>query len=267
MSELVRAILLGLVEGVTEFLPVSSTGHLIVVGHLVGFAGPTADTFDVAIQLGAILAVVVHYRRRLLALATFAPSPGFAGIRGLALMTVTTLPALLVGALAHDVIKARLFAPAMVAIGLGVGGLSILVVERFRPVARHHGLDALRWPAALIVGLAQCLALWPGVSRSAATIVGGMIAGLGRTTAAEYSFLAAIPVITAASLFDLYQSRELLVLADVPIFAVGFVAAFGSGRLALRLFLQLLATSTLKPFGWYRITLALLVAILLDRCP
>ncbi len=263
MPELLIALILGLVEGLTEFIPVSSTGHLIVVGHLLGFTGAKADTFEVVIQLGAILAVVVHYRRRLLDLATLRPSTGFNGRHGVWLLALTTLPALIFGALAHGFIKAHLFSPATVAIGLGVGGVAILLVERFHPVPRRCGLDALRWQDALIVGLFQCLALWPGVSRSAATILGGMLGGVGRTTAVEYSFLAAIPVIAAATALDLYQSRGLLVLADLPTFAVGFLVAFASAWVALRFFLRLLATTTLRPFGWYRLGAALVLLVIL----
>ncbi|MGI8482964.1 MAG: undecaprenyl-diphosphate phosphatase [Thermomicrobiales bacterium] len=266
MVDLMIAVVLGLVEGLTEFIPVSSTGHLIVAGHLLGFTGAKADTFEVVIQLGAILAVVVHYRQRLLDLATLRPSTGFGGRHGVGLLALTTLPALVFGALAHDFIKAHLFSPVTVAIGLGLGGVAILLVERFHPVPRYCGLDALRWQEALAVGLFQCLALWPGVSRSAATILGGMLGGVARKTAAEYSFLAAVPVIAAATILDLYQSRGLLALSDLPTFAVGFVVAFVSAWIALRFFLRLLATMTLRPFGWYRIVAAfVLLAVLWGR--
>ncbi len=263
MLELFIAAILGLVEGLTEFIPVSSTGHLIVVGHLLGFTGAKADTFEVFIQLGAILAVAVLYRHRLLDLATLRPSAGFAGRHGVGLLAVTTLPALIFGALAHSFIKTHLFSPATVAIGLGLGGVAILLVERFHPAPRRCGLDALRWRDALVVGLFQCLALWPGVSRSAATILGAMTIGVERKTAAEYSFLAAIPVLGAAGAFDLYQNRGLLALTDVPVFAMGFLVAFACAWVALRFFLRLLATTTLVPFGWYRLGAALVLLVIL----
>jgi undecaprenyl-diphosphatase len=263
MTDVLIAVLLGFVEGLTEFVPVSSTGHLILVGDLVGFEGDKAATFEVVIQLGAILAVAWLYRRRLLALCTRRRGHGFAGPRGLGLLMLTTAPALVLGALAHGVIKDRLFNPFTVALGLAAGGVALIVVERRGPRARRDGLDALRWQDALLVGACQCLALWPGVSRSAATIVGGMIGGIGRTTAAEYSFLAAIPVITAAALFDLAQGLDTLVLADVPIFAVGFVTAFAFAWLAVGFFLRYLGRATLAPFGWYRVGLALVVLLVL----
>lgn len=261
MPDLVTALILGLVEGLTEFIPVSSTGHLIAVGHLLGFTGPTAETFDVVIQLGAILAAVVYYRHRLLDLATLRPSDGFAGRHGVLLLALTTLPALVLGALTHTLITDYLFSPATVAVGLGLGGVAILVVERVHPAPRHRGLDALRWQEALVVGLFQCLALWPGVSRSAATILGGMLVAVDRKTAAEYSFLAAIPVITAAATLELVTSLDSLNVSDLPLFATGLVVSFLAAWGAIRFFLRLLGTITLRPFGWYRITAALALLV------
>lgn len=264
MVDLGIALILGLVEGLTEFIPVSSTGHLIVVGHLLGFTGAKADTFEIVIQLGAILAVSWLYRRRLLDLATLRVSDGFAGRHGLWLLALTTLPALVFGALAHGFIKEHLFSPATVALGLGVGGAAILAVERRLPAPVTTGLDTLTWRDALVVGFFQCLALCPGVSRSGATIVGGMLVGVERKTAAEYSFLAAIPVIVAATALDLYQSRSVLTLADAPLFITGFVVSFVAAWFAVQFFLRLLGRLTLRPFGWYRIALALVLVVLLS---
>jgi undecaprenyl-diphosphatase len=245
---------------------VSSTGHLIIVGSLLGFEGERAATFEVFIQLGAILAVAWVYRDRLRALADPGPAQGFAGRRGLGLLLLTTLPALVLGALSHSFIRSTLFDPRTVAVGLGLGGVAILLVERYKPHPATAGLDALSWRVALVVGLFQCFALWPGVSRSAATMVGGLLMGVERKTAAEYSFFAAIPVIAAASLFDLATSLEVLVLADIPLFATGFVVAFTSAWLAVTFFLRLISHITLRPFGWYRIGAALfLVMILASR--
>jgi undecaprenyl-diphosphatase len=258
MGELWIAAILGIVEGLTEYIPVSSTGHLIVAGALLGWTGEKAKSFEIFIQLGAILAVVVYYRRRFLDLANLAAADGrrFAGLRGCLLLGLTTLPVLILGFLLRDFIKARLFAPVPVAIALGTGGLAILAAERWRPEPRASDLDSVGWGQALGVGLFQCLALWPGVSRAAATIVGGMMGRLDRKTSAEYSFFAAVPALTAATAYDLYKSREILSMQDLPIFAVGFVVAFVSAWIAVAGFLRLLQRGTLRPFAWYRLAVA-----------
>jgi len=259
--DILRAIVLGIVEGLTEFVPVSSTGHLIVAGHLLGFTGEKAATFEIVIQLGAILAVALLYRERLLRLLPTTAGQGLTGRRGLALLALTTLPALAAGALAGSAIKDNLFNPITVAIGWGVGGLALLGVERFRPPVTKTDLGALGWRDALVIGFSQCLALWPGVSRAAMTIGSGMLLGADRETAAEYSFLAAMPVLAAATVFDLYDSRDLLRAADIPMFAVGFAVSFVAAWFAVRFFLRLLATTTLRPFGWYRIAAALVLLL------
>jgi len=278
--ESLTAVILGLVEGLTEFMPVSSTGHLIVVGHLLGFEGPKASVFEVFIQLGAILAVLFLYRERFFGLLSFEKKVGFSGQRGIFLLFLTTLPAVLAGAGFHGFIKRYLFSPMTVALGLGVGGLGILLVERrrrtqfpstagtvgLRPGAPHRqlvsfkfGLDSVDARVALRVGLFQCLALWPGISRAAATILGGMASGLDRKTAAEYSFLAAVPVMFAAVLFDLYKSLEWLHRSDIPIFLIGFTVAFLSAWVTVRFFIRLLQNHTLEFFGWYRLVAAFFI--------
>jgi len=263
VTDILIAVVLGIVEGLTEFVPVSSTGHLIVAGHLLGFTGEKAATFEIFIQLGAILAVALLYRGRLLRLLPTTAGQGLTGRRGLAMLAVTTMPALAAGALAGSVIKDNLFDPTMVAFGWGIGGVALLGVERLRPVATKTELGALGWRDAVVIGLTQCLALWPGVSRAAMTMGSGMLLGADRKTAAEYSFLAAMPVLTAAAVFDLYGSRDLLEASDLPMFAVGFVVSFVAAWFAVRFFLRQLASTTLRPFGWYRIAAAigLLVAI------
>jgi undecaprenyl-diphosphatase len=263
MVELLYAAILGIVEGLTEFIPVSSTGHLIVAGHLLGFEGPKAATFEVFIQLGAILAVVFLYKERFFRLCTWRTSVGFTGRRGLILLGITTLPALVFGALTHRFIKAYLFTPATVALGLGIGGVGILVMERFLPLVKKSELDALDYRDAVTVGLFQCLALWPGMSRSACTIVGGMALGIERGTAAHYSFLAAVPVMFAATVLDLYKSLPILQESDVPLFGIGFVVSFLAAWLAIKFFLRFLASHTLNPFGWYRIIVALGILLIL----
>jgi undecaprenyl-diphosphatase len=263
IGELFNAIILGIIEGLTEFIPVSSTGHLIVVGHLLGFEGPKAATFEIFIQLGAILAVVFLYKERFFRLCTFQMSAGLAGRRGLILLGLTTLPALVFGAATHRFIKGYLFTPATVALGLGAGGVGILLMERFLPRVKKSGLDAMNYRDAIAVGFFQCLALWPGMSRSACTIVGGMAMGIERETAAQYSFLAAVPVMFAATVLDLYKSLPILQRSDVPMFAIGFVVSFIAAWLAIKFFLRFLASHTLNPFGWYRIIIALAILWLL----
>lgn len=261
------AILIGILEGLTEFIPVSSTGHMIIAGHMLGFTGQRADTFEVFIQLGAILAVVGLYWRRFMGLipgrsfavkaggSAFA-TDGFQGWRGIGLLALTTLPALIAGKLAHGYIKEHLFSPLTVAIGLALGGLGLILVEVFRPKAEKLDIDSLGWKDALVVGLFQCLALWPGMSRSGSTIIGGMLIRIDRKTTAEYSFLAAVPIMFAATFFDLYKSREFLHASDLPLFAVGFFVSLVTAWFAIRYFVRYLANHSLQVFGWYRLALA-----------
>jgi undecaprenyl-diphosphatase len=256
MGSLLVAVVLGLVEGITEFLPVSSTGHLIVAGHLLGFLGPRAATFEIFIQLGAILAIVGLEHRRFLALLRVSPGSGFSGLRGCGLLALTTAPALAAGYLLHGIIKERLFGPAPVAWALFLGGIAILLVERHLPSARIADVDGIGWREAAIIGLFQCLALWPGVSRSGATIVGGLLCRLDRRAAATYSFLAAVPTMAAATLFDLVSSRESLQSGDGLMLSVGFLVSFVSAWAAVRTFVAMLGRYTLRPFAWYRILVA-----------
>ena len=261
MSEIVQVIILGVVEGLTEFIPVSSTGHLIIIGHLIGFVGEKAATFEVFIQLGAILAVVWLYRDRFLSLLSFKNEPDvFAGRKGLILLALTTLPALFIGALAHSYIKKYLFGPMTVALGLGVGGVIMLLIEkRIGKKGKRTGLDRLRFQDALAIGFFQSLAMWPGVSRSGATMVGAMLLGIERKTAAEYSFLAAVPVMFAATFYDLYKASPLLAASDYLTFLTGFVISFLSSLIAIAGFIKLLGRVTLVPFGLYRIGMAIFI--------
>ncbi len=273
----ITAIVLGLVEGVTEFLPVSSTGHLILTGHLLGFTGEKADCFEVFIQFGAILAVVGLFRERFLALIPFksakvsgnVPSQegpqAFKGKRGLLLLFVVTLPGLIMGKLLHSTIKAHLFNPLTVAVGLGVGGVLILLVEKFGPRASKFDVSRISLKNAFIIGCFQCLALWPGMSRASSTILGGMLLGLDRKTAAEFSFLAAVPLITAAAFYDLYKNLHLLHVEDAGFFALGFFVSLGSAWFAVKFFMQYLSRHTLSIFGIYRIVLAGLAGWVFSR--
>ena len=256
MNMLWVAAVMGVVEGLTEFLPVSSTGHLIVAGHVLGFTGERAATFEIFIQLGAILAIVVLEWDRFRGLLRTAPGVGFTGLRGCGLLAVTTLPALVAGLLWHDVVKARLFGPGPVALALFAGGIAILLVERLVPAPRTGGIDALTWGQAGVIGLGQCLALWPGVSRSAATILSGLACGLPRRAAATYSFLAAVPVLSAATLYDLARSWRVLQAADAAPFAIGFLVSFLAAWAVVRSFVALLGRFSLRPFAWYRIAIA-----------
>ncbi len=248
----VAAVLLGLVEGATEFIPVSSTGHLIVASDLLGFAGERAKTFQVFIQLGAILAVAWLYRARLV--AAFRDLRRDAGRGNLAVnLALGFLPAGIAGFLAHDFIKAHLFDPRVVGGTLVLGGIAILVIERLAPPVHAATLEEIPPAKALGVGVAQLLALVPGVSRSGATILGGYCLGLSRTAATEFSFLLAIPVMVAAALFDLTRSIQLLGRADVPVFALGFGTAFASALIVVRGFVRWIGRHDFRPFAWYRI--------------
>lgn len=257
------AAILGFVEGLTEFIPVSSTGHLILAGHWLGFQGEKAATFEIFIQLGAILAVVWLYRRSFLDLLNFKKKEGFAGARGTSLLIITTLPALGFGFLAHAAIKEYLFNPVSVAIGLALGGVWLIVTEKLLVKPKKAGLHSLTLKEAGLVGFFQCLALWPGISRSAATILGAMTLGYDRKTATEYSFFAAVPVLFAATLLDLIKSRHLLSVSDLPFFAVGFFVSFVTALLAVKYFIRFVSRHSLQGFGWYRLVLAGLVLLFL----
>lgn len=266
MNEL-RALIMGVVEGLTEFLPVSSTGHLILAGHWLGFdqslGSEVAGTFAIVIQLGAILAIVAAFPERFRALLSGDRSTGgFAGWRGLALLGLTTLPALAVGGLLHGTIKRHLFQPHWVAVGLAVGAVWILIVEWRRLKSRTEGLDALGWREALGVGLFQCLAMWPGMSRSGASIMGGMMLGIDRRTATEYSFFAAVPVLCAAALADLAQNFSLLDASHVRLLAIGLLVSFAAALLAVKCLLRYVGSHSLSVFAWYRLALAALVLLL-----
>ncbi|MGL5947981.1 MAG: undecaprenyl-diphosphate phosphatase [Aeromonas sp.] len=265
MSEsysLLVAVILGVVEGLTEFLPVSSTGHMIIVGHLLGFEGPKAATFEVVIQLGSILAVVVMFWRRLFGLIGlhFGQKPA-ADQASLSLVHIILgmLPAVVIGLAVHSWIKANLFGPETVMYALVAGGFLLLAAEKFSPAVRAHSLDDISHKQAFGIGLFQCLALWPGFSRSGATISGGMLMGISRQAAAEFSFILAVPMMLAASMLDLYKSREFLSLADVPMFSVGFITAFIVAMIAIKSFLALIRRLNFVPFAIYRFIVAFAV--------
>lgn len=263
MDNLVTAIILSIVEGLTEFLPVSSTGHLILAGDLLHFTGARAATFEVVIQLGAIMAVVVLYWPRFKGLVLPRRYARFAGKRGIWLLFLTTLPACVFGLLLHSFIKQYLFNTSSVLCALVVGSFCMLAVDWKPKRPACVSIDELTAKMALGIGFFQCLALWPGFSRSAATIMGGILLGAKRNVAAEYSFIAAVPVMLAATGYDILKSWQLFTSADLAFFSVGMIGAFLSALLAVKVFVALLARVTLAPFAIYRLILALSFFILL----
>ncbi|SFZ70223.1 Undecaprenyl-diphosphatase [Chitinimonas taiwanensis DSM 18899] len=258
---LCKALIMGVVEGITEFLPISSTGHLILTGHLLDFLDKEKrDVFDIFIQLGAMLAVVWEYRRRLIDAVLHARQPG-PGRQLLINLAVAAVPAMALAKLFGTEIKTLLFNPLTVAIAFIVGGFIILWAERRQHSVRVQTLDEMRWQDALKVGLAQCLALIPGTSRSGSTIIGGMFFGISRTAATEFSFLLGIPVLGTASLYSIYKHWHLLSRDDLALFAAGFIASFIFALIAVRALLRFLVSHTFIGFAWYRIAFGVLVLV------
>lgn len=255
---LLKAAILGVIEGLTEFLPISSTGHLIILGDLLDYNDETSKVFKIVIQLGAILAVCWDYRARLGKILVSLPDDPVSQ-RFAALLFTGFLPAAVLGLMFHSTIKALLFNPFTVATALIVGGIIILFVERRVYHPRISTVEEMRWPDALKVGFAQALAMIPGTSRSGATIMGGMIFGLSRKAAAEFSFFLAIPTMFAATVYDLYKNWALLSVEDLPVFAVGFVTAFFSAMWAVKAFIRYISNHTFVVFAWYRIAFGLIV--------
>jgi undecaprenyl-diphosphatase len=260
--DLLVAAILGLVEGLTEFLPVSSTGHLIVAGSLLNFTGERAKLFEIVIQAGAIVAVCWEYRARLFAVARGLPRERGAQRFALNLL-VAFLPAAVLGLAFGGTIKAHLFAPVPVAGAFIAGALVILWAERrqrTRPDSvRIRSVDELRWTDALKIGFAQAFALIPGTSRSGATIIGGMLFGLSREAATEFSFFLAIPTLFAATGYELVKNRHLLATGDLSMIAVGFAVAFISAFFTIRALLRYVAHHDFVPFAWYRIAFGLVI--------
>jgi undecaprenyl-diphosphatase len=249
MLDLVHALILGVVEGLTEFLPISSTGHLIVASELLGATDERWKVFNIVIQTGAMLAVVWEYRARFFKVDV-------ALYRNL---VVAFIPAAVLGLAFSKYIKSYLFHAVPVALAFIVGGVIILLVERHSFTPRVESTRAMTWLDALKVGIAQCFALIPGTSRSGATIIGGMLFGLSRKSATEFSFFLAVPTLVAAGGYDLLKNRELLSASDVPIFGVGALTAFVSAFVVIRWLIRYVATHDFKPFAWYRIVFGLVV--------
>ena len=307
MPDWIVAFVLGIVEGLTEFVPVSSTGHLIVAANILQWDSPIKDTFEVVIQLGAIFAIVLVYRDRFRSLLTLdgwlgggtnrrdalrlGEDVGFRGLNGWLLLLLSAVPAAIAGFLLQNLIQDHLFSNGTVAIGWIIGGIALVMVERLMPTEpsepeanaawatagphgewrprrerqganprrrtlpppRYQTIDDLTWRTAMLIGLCQCLALWPGVSRSASTIVGGMFLGVSRRVAAEFSFFAAIPVLAGASALDLFKHRSLLTADHLPLFAIGLIVSFVVAIVSVRWFVRFISTHTMVGFGVYRI--------------
>lgn len=250
------ALILGLIEGITEYLPVSSSGHLIMAEHLLYFEGERAEIFTVIIQPGAILAVVLLYWKRFWGLLFPHGQKGFAGWRGIWLLVLTTLPACVLGLLLHTLFKGQLFSPASVLAALITGALCMILVEKLHLEPKTATLDELTPKMALGIGFFQCLALWPGFSRSAATIMGGILLGANRSLAVKYSFIAAVPVMLAASGYEILKNHALFTTDYILFFLTGILSAFLSSLLVIKLFIALLSRITLIPFAIYRLLLA-----------
>ncbi len=272
MQGILTAIFLGIVEGLTEFIPVSSTGHLILVGEMIGYSGEKAATFEIVIQLGAILAVLLLYRERFIRFFSefntqivkqFFKGDNGGGELNFVHVAVAILPVMAVGFLLHGVIKRYLFSSITVVMGLFVGGVIMIVVEqKLLKEPSTTDLDSITYRQALGVGLAQCCALWPGVSRAGATIVGGLLMKMNHRIAAEFSFIIAVPVMFIATGYDLFKSWSILGADDLVMLAVGFTVSFIFAWLSVVTFLKILVRWKLSPFGWYRIGLATLFYLL-----
>ncbi len=258
---LVKAAVMGVVEGLTEFLPISSTGHLILAGELLGFTGAKADVFKIVIQTGAMLAIVWEYRKKFWRVAAGLTSERTAQ-RFVLNLIVAFVPAAVLGLAFGKLIKVHLFHAVPVALAFIIGGVIILWVERsLRPRARVESVDDMTWRDALKVGIAQAFALIPGTSRSGATIIGGMLFGLSRKAATEFSFFLAVPTLVAAGAYDFWKNRALFDSGDVGLFTAGSIAAFVFAFLCVRWLLRYIATHDFTPFAWYRIAFGAVVLV------
>ncbi|HEX8592892.1 MAG TPA: undecaprenyl-diphosphate phosphatase [Pseudomonas sp.] len=253
-----QALILGVVEGLTEFLPISSTGHQIIVADLIDFGGERAMAFNIIIQLGAILAVVWEFRRKILDVITGLPKQREAQRFTLNLL-IAFMPAVVLGVIFADLIHKYLFNPITVATALVIGGVVMLWAERREHVVHAYSVDEMTWVDALKVGAAQCLAMIPGTSRSGSTIIGGLLFGLSRKTATEFSFFLAMPTMVGAAVYSGYKYRDLFRPDDFPVFAVGFITSFIFAMIAVRGLLKFIASHSYAVFAWYRIAFGLLI--------
>ncbi len=254
----IQAVILGVVEGLTEFLPISSTGHQIIVADLLDFSGDRFNAFNIIIQLGAILAVVWEFRGKILEVVTGLPTQRKAQ-RFTVNLLIAFLPAVVLGVIFADLIHHYLFNPITVATALVVGGVIMLWAERRQHEVHAETVDDITWKDALKVGFAQCLAMIPGTSRSGSTIIGGLLFGLSRKTATEFSFFLAMPTMVGAAVYSGYKYRELFQPADLPVFAIGFVTSFIFAMIAVKGLLKFIASHSYAAFAWYRIAFGLLI--------
>lgn len=258
MYDMICAVLLGIVEGLTEFLPVSSTGHLILMGYLLGFEGEAADTFKIVIQLGAVLAVLMLYRKRYMEIVKDLLAFNFSTKNKLNAihLIIAMIPALIVYLIFKDFIKQDLFGPAPVLIGLVIGGILMIVAARAKRKVTAEETDDITYKQAFGIGLFQCLALWPGFSRSGSTISGGLLLGTSQKAAADFTFIISVPVMLGATVLDMYNSREYLTADDLLLFLIGFISAFVVAMIAVVTFLNLIKRLKLEWFALYRFVLA-----------
>ncbi|EFQ63458.1 MULTISPECIES: undecaprenyl-diphosphate phosphatase [Pseudomonas] len=254
----IQALILGVVEGLTEFLPISSTGHQIIVADLLDFGGERAMAFNIIIQLGAILAVVWEFRRKILDVVTGLPTQRNAQ-RFTVNLLIAFLPAVALGVIFADLIHHYLFNPITVATALVVGGIVMLWAERRAHEVHAETVDDITWKDALKIGFAQCLAMIPGTSRSGSTIIGGLLFGLSRKAATEFSFFLAMPTMVGAAVYSGYKYRDLFQPADLPVFAIGFITSFIFAMIAVKGLLKFIASHSYAAFAWYRIGFGLLI--------
>ena len=253
-----QALILGVVEGLTEFLPISSTGHQIIVDDLLNFGGERSMAFNIIIQLGAILAVVWEFRRKIIDVVVGLPTKPEAR-RFTTNLIIAVMPAVVLGVIFADVIHEYLFNPITVATALVIGGVIMLWAERRQHVIRAETVDDMTWKDAVKIGFAQCLAMIPGTSRSGSTIIGGLLFGLSRKAATEFSFFLAMPTMVGAAVYSGYKYRHLFQPDDLPVFAIGFVTSFIFAMIAVRALLKFISNHSYAVFAWYRIAFGLLI--------
>ena len=259
---LLKALFLGLIEGLTEFLPISSTGHLILFGHLIDFQSDSGRAFEVVIQLGAILAVCWLYRQKIIELVKGFFSGDVHARRFAINVFVAFLPAVVIGVLAVDFIKQVLFSPLVVAFALIIGGLIIFAVEAREYKPKTIEATNISFKQSILVGFAQCVAMIPGTSRSGATIIGGMLSGLSRKAATEFSFFLAMPTMLGAATYDLFRNANVLTSDNLVNISVGFMAAFVAALLVIKALVKFVEKHSLRVFAWYRIVLGILILII-----
>ncbi len=262
IAALFSALLMGIVEGLTEFLPISSTGHLILLGELIGFQGPPGKAFEISIQLGAVLAVTIIYRGLIMDLLRGMWRPGVERFYVVNLV-LAFLPAAIIGVLLHKTITEVLFNPWVVCVALILGGVAIIVIERMRPAPTIHSVPEIGPLAAVLIGLGQALAMIPGTSRSGATIITALVIGVERRAAAEFSFMLAIPTMVAATFYSLFKARHEIDFSAFGQIGVGFVTAFVVAYFTVRAVLAVIGRIGFTPFGWYRIGLGLVMMAVL----